>query len=154
MKTQKVSEIFPRDAERRVITLIHSAIAGASIAAVLQLASRETLSPLLLFSLGCFAIAIPAAIALVVISQVIYELGKQSSETGTADPQWPTPSLILAVGDQIACYLGFLAIFWHFHWIIGTVYVVATALAFSKTWMAERNLRKDAESKLSTDNVS
>ena len=69
--------------ERRVIILIHSAIAGASIAATLELASRETHPPLLLFSLGSFAIAIPAALALVILSQVVYELGKQYFATSS-----------------------------------------------------------------------
>jgi hypothetical protein len=142
MSTQTGNNFFPREAERRVVTIIHSAIAGASIAAVLELASRETLDPLLLVALGCFAISIPAAIALVVMSQVIYELGKQSAEAEILAQSWPTPSYILAVGDQITCFLGFLAIFWHFHWIIGAVFLVATALAYATIWMAETSLRR------------
>lgn len=86
METQSKSTI----AERRVIVLIHSAIAGASIAAALELASRETHPPLLLFSLGSFAIAIPAALALVILSQVVYEPGKQYFTNGSAEnPAWP-----------------------------------------------------------------
>ena len=45
-------------AERRVVILVHSAIAGASLAASLELASRETLTLLLLTALGCFAVAV------------------------------------------------------------------------------------------------
>ena len=113
-------------AERRVVTLIHSAIAGASIAAALELASRETHPPLLLFSLASFAIAIPAALALVILSQVINELGKQYIPNGGVENQfWPELTVVLAVVDQVACYLGFLGIFSYFHWIIGMIFLAA-----------------------------
>lgn len=129
-------------AERRIITLVHSAIAGGSIAATLELASRETLTPLLLAALGCFAVAIPAAIALVILAQVIYELGKQIYPDASIESQhWPPLSFVLAIIDQVACYGGFLLLFWHFHWVIGSVFLSATALAFITTWMAEKGLR-------------
>ena len=132
-------------AERRVIVLIHSAIAGASIATTLELASRETHPPLLLFSLGSFAIAIPAALALVILSQVIYELGKQYLANGGVENQsWPVLSFVLAVVDQVACYLGFLAIFWYFHWIIGIIFLAATVVGFLTLRTAEKGLREKA----------
>jgi hypothetical protein len=132
-------------AERRVVLLIHSAIAGASIAAALELASRETHPPLLLFSLGSFAIAIPAALALVVLSQVIYELGKQYLSDGGAETQsWPALAVVLAVVDQVACFLGFLGIFWYFHWVIGMIFLAATIVAFLTLWTAEKRLQKQA----------
>ena len=131
--------------ERRVIILIHSAIAGASIAATLELASRETHPPLLLFSLGNFAIAIPAALALVILSQVIYELGKQYFANGGVENQsWPVLSFVMAVVDQVACYLGFLAFFWYFHWIIGTIFLAATVVGFLTLRTAEKGLREKA----------
>lgn len=140
-------------AERRVI-LIHSAIAGASIAATLELASRETHPPLLLFSLASFAIAIPAALALVILSQVIYELGKQYVANGGIENQsWPALSFVLAVVDQVACYLGFLAIFWYFHWIIGTIFLAATVIAFLTLWTAEKRLRETARESAASRNA-
>ena len=130
-------------AERRIVILVHSAIAGASIAASLELASRETLTPLLLIALGCFAVTIPAAIALVILSQVISEVTEalETSE-GLESQGWPSLSYVLAVTDQIACYLGFLLIFWHFHWLIGVIFLIATGLALVTTWMAGRTLRR------------
>lgn len=118
--------------ERRIVTLVHSAIAGASIAATLELSSRETLAPLLLFALTGFAIAIPTAIAILILSQVLH-LG--------ASQHWPRYSYLLAVADQIACFAGFLALFWHFHWSIGTLFLLASALAFLTLLMAEKRLR-------------
>ncbi len=138
--------------ERRIITPVHSAIAGGSIAATLELASLETLSPLLLVALGCFAVAIPAAIALVILAQVIYELGKQVYPDASIEgQQWPPLSFFLAIIDQLACYTGFLLLFWHFHWIIGSIFLSATALAFITTWMAEKGLR--GKKQQSTDSV-
>jgi hypothetical protein len=136
------TEAMTFSAERRVVILVHGAIAGASLAASLELASRETLSPLLLTALGCFAVAVPASIALVVLSQVIYELGKASlPDAKFGNQNWPDLSVVLAVVDQIACYAGFLLIFWSFHWIIGMIFLVATIVAFATLWMEEKNLR-------------
>ena len=141
-------------AERRVILLIHSAIAGASIAATLELASRETHPPLLLFSLGSFAIAIPAALALVILSQVIYELGKQYLANGGVENQsWPALTVVLAVVDQVTCYLGFLGIFWYFHWIIGMIFLAATGVAFLTLWTAEKRLREKARESTAPQNA-
>lgn len=141
-------------AERRVIIVIHSAIAGASIAATLELASRETLHPPLLLSLGSFAIAIPAALALVILSQVIYELGKQYiANDGVESQSWPALAVVLAVVDQVACYLGFLGIFWYFHWIIGMIFLAATTVAFLTIWTAEKKLREQATQARASQNV-
>jgi hypothetical protein len=129
--------------ERRIVVLIHSAIAGASIAAALELASRETLSSLLMMSLGCFAVAVPASVALVILFQVIYELGMGSRQAAAPENQsWPMLSYLLAVVDQITCYVGFLLIFWNFHWIVGMLFVVSTTVAYATVWMAEKRLRK------------
>ena len=148
------TEVKTSSAERRVVILVHGAIAGASLAASLELASRETLSPLLLTALGCFAVAVPASIALVVLSQVIYELEKSSqpdAELGSQD--WPALSVVLAVVDQIACYLGFLLIFWGFHWIIGMIFLVATLVGFATIWMEERQLRNTKPTKETLENA-
>ena len=129
--------------ERRIVTLIHSAIAGASIAASLELASRETLSPLLLFAVGCFAVAIPSAIALVILAQVLFELAKPPApEEEGEERYWPRLSYVLAVIDQIGCYLGFLALFWHFAWIVGVIFLLATVIAYMTVWIAEKDLRR------------
>ena len=148
------TEVKTSSAERRVVILVHGAIAGASLAASLELASRETLSPLLLTALGCFAVAVPASIALVVLSQVIYELEKSSQPAAELGSQnWPALSVVLAVVDQIACYLGFLLIFWGFHWIIGMIFLVATLVGFATIWMEERQLRNTKPTKETLENA-
>ena len=134
--------------ERRIVILVHGAIAGAGIAASLELASRETLSSLLLFALGCFAVTIPSAIALVILAQVIYEVGKASTPDGESQEQnWPVFSYVLAVVDQIGCYLGFVALFWHFSWIIGMIFLLATTVAYVTIWVAAKSLRRTMKMK-------
>ena len=148
------TEVKTSSAERRVVILVHGAIAGASLAASLELASHETLSLLLLTALGCFAVAVPASIALVVLSQVIYELEKSSQPDAELGSQnWPALSVVLAVVDQVACYLGFLLIFWNFHWIIGMIFLVATLVAFATIWMEERQLRNTKSAKETLENA-
>jgi hypothetical protein len=148
------TEVKTSSAERRVVILVHGAIAGASLAASLELASRETLSPLLLTALGCFAVAVPASIALVILSQVIYELAKGSQPDAARGSQnWPALSIVLAVVDQITCYLGFLLIFWSFHRIIGMIFLVATMVAFATIWMEGRQLRNTEIAKETLENA-
>jgi hypothetical protein len=148
------TEVKTSSAECRVVILVHGAIAGASLAASLELASRETLSPLLLTALGCFAVAVPASIALVVLSQVIYELAKGSQpDVELGSQNWPALSVVLAVVDQIACYLGFLLIFCSFHWIIGMIFLVATLVAFATIWLEEGHLRNRNTAKGTLENA-
>lgn len=144
MNTQTSTEITPE--ERRVVVLVHSAIAGGSIAAVLELATRETLTMLQLIALGCFAVAIPTAIAMVILSRVIFVLERPADlATGNEGQSWPALSYVLAASDQVACYLGFLALFWHFQWIVGTIFLLATVFALYVTWMTDRKLRNKSD---------
>jgi hypothetical protein len=143
MNTQSSTEITSE--ERRVVVLVHSAIAGGSIAAVLELATRETLTTLQLIALGCFAVAIPTAIAMVILSRVLFVLeGPADLAAGSEGQSWPALSA-LAASDQVACYLGFLALFWHFQWIVGTIFLLATVFALYVTWMTDRKLRRMAD---------
>lgn len=141
MNPQTQAVTFPE--ERRIAVLVHSAIGGASIAATFALVTRPVLEPLLLVALGCFAVAIPLAIAMVILSQVIYEVARlNASDPGIENQYWPALSYVLAVGDQIACYFGFVMMFWFFHWIIGVIFLFATGLALLTTWMAEWRMQK------------
>ena len=141
MNIQPPAVITPE--ERRVVVLVHSAIAGGSIAAVLELAARETITTLQLVALSCFAVAVPTAIAMVILSRVLLVLeGPTSLDTGTEGQSWPLLSYALAASDQVACYLGFLAIFWQFHWIVGTIFLLTTIFALSVTVMTDRKLRR------------
>ena len=147
MNTQTHEETFPE--ERRIAVLVHSAIAGASIAATFALVTRTVLEPLLLVALGCFAVAIPSAIAMVILSQVIYDVARQNAfDLATENQIWPALSYVLAVVDQIACYCGFVMLFWFFHWIIGVLFLLATVLALLTARMAEGKMRGRANQAL------
>ena len=65
-------------------------------------------------------------------------MGGQTESTGQ---EWPVLSWVLAVADQLACFGGFLALFWHFHAIIGAIFLFATSLAYLTTWLAEWKMR-------------
>jgi chromate transport protein ChrA len=141
MNTQPSTKITPE--ERRVVVLVHSAIAGGSIAAVLELAARETWTMLQLIALGCFAVAVPTAIAMVILSRVLLVLeGPTDLAAGGEGQSLPALSYVLAASDQVACYLGFLALFWHFQWIVGTIFLLATVFAMYVTWMTDIKLRR------------
>jgi hypothetical protein len=140
MTTQTPAVITPE--ERRIVVLVHTAIAGGSMAAVLELATRETWTMLQLIALGCFAVAVPTAIAMVILSRVLLVLEGPTELAASSEGQsWPALSYALAASDQVACYLGFLALFWHFQWIVGTIFLFATVFALSVTWMTDRTLR-------------
>jgi hypothetical protein len=141
MNIQPPAVITPE--ERRVVVLVHSAIAGGSIAAVLELTSRESIAALHLVALACFAVAVPTAIAMVILSRVLLVLeGPTNLDVSTDGHRWPLLSYALAASDQVACYLGFLALFWQFHWIVGTIFLLTTVFALSVTWMTDRKLRR------------
>lgn len=125
--------------ERRIVVLVHSAIAGASIAAVVELASRATLDQMHLASLGAFAIAIPAAIAMVVLASFMFG-GNQTTQAALVDA-WPRSSYLLAVLDQIACYAGFAILFFSFHFIVGAAFVAVTLMAYGTLWSANRHMK-------------
>jgi protein-S-isoprenylcysteine O-methyltransferase Ste14 len=79
----------------------------------------------------------------VTLAQVIFELVKPLVPEGESrERYWPRLSYVLAVVDQISCYLGFLALFWHFSWIVGAIFLLATVIAYLTVWTAEKNLRK------------
>lgn len=116
------------------------------MAAVLELAARETWTMLQLIALGCFAVAVPTAIAMVILSRVLLVLeGPTDFAAGGEGQSWPALSYALAASDQVACYLGFLALFWHFQWIVGTIFLLATVFALSVTWMTDRKLRNKGD---------
>ena len=74
---------------------------------------------------------------------MIYELGKTPNPKEKSVAQnWPLWSYILAVADQISCYIGFLALFWYFSWIIGLIFLITTLFAFVTVWMAEKSLHR------------
>lgn len=125
--------------ERRIVVLVHSAIAGTSIAAVVELANRPAVDDLHLVSLGAFAIAIPAAIAIVVLASFILGVNQTTEETSSG--AWPRSSYLLAILDQVACYAGFAILFFNFHVIVGAIFVAVTLMAYGMLWSADRSIK-------------
>jgi hypothetical protein len=89
----------------RLGILVHTAIAGASFAAVIQLASRENIDHVLILSIICFAIAIPASVAMVFISQMVYPEGKIFREASQMEKgRAPILSYLIPVVEQVSFF--------------------------------------------------
>jgi hypothetical protein len=128
----------------RLGILIHTAIAGASIAAVIQLASRESLAPVQLLSIFCFAIAIPASVAMIFISQLLYPEGMRSTFAMRMELQkWPLLSYFMAFAEQISFFGGFLALFWSFRPVAGILFLGASLLALITVSQVEKRLKNE-----------
>ena len=97
----------------RLGILVHTAIAGASFAAVIQLASRESIDQVLLVSIFCFAVAIPASVAMVFISQLAIPEGMKFSEASQMNKKrLPLLSYLIPLVEQVSFFVGVLALFW------------------------------------------
>lgn len=106
-------------------TVVQSAVVAASIAAVVSIAGRETLTRPLPWSLGSFAAAIPIALLVFVMLQAQARLARSS--------QWRDTGGVLRVvevGQELAyttCFGGFLCLFWSFDPVIGAVFGLCSA---------------------------
>ncbi len=117
--------------EWRLATLVHSAIAGASLAATIELANSQTLSSWLLAASILFALALPASVATVV--ELLYFQDRDKSQFLEAEkghPFWSKVSSLLALIAQLACFGGFLMLFWHVSWIAGVAFITTSLIAF------------------------
>lgn len=125
----------------RLGILLHSAIAGASFAAVIQLASRESLNQVLILSIFCFAVAIPASVAMVFISQLAFPEGMKSSETSQMEKKrMPLLSYFIPIAEQVSFLAGVLALFWSFHPFASIVFLVVSFLALLAVKRVEKML--------------
>jgi hypothetical protein len=125
----------------RLGVLMHTAIAGASVAAVIQLASRETIDQVLLFSILCFAITIPTSVAMVFISQLFYPEGRETNSANRLESlKWPMLAYLVAVFEQISFFAGFLMLFWSFRPAAGVLFLVVSLLAILTVSQVEKKL--------------
>lgn len=125
----------------RLGVLVHTAIAGASFAAVIQLSSREKLDQVLILSIFCFVVAIPASVAMVFISRLAIPEGMDFSEGS----QWekrklPLLSYLLPLAEQVSFFAGVLALFWSFHPIASIMFLVVSFLALLAVKQLEKML--------------
>lgn len=138
------------DEDLKLIILIHSAFAGASVAAVVEMGGREQLGLPLLVSLACFAIAIPFSLLVVLLLR--YRL-LERARIGEAERlqirYWPNSWYIQAFRyvAYTTCFGGFLALFWNYHAIIGLIFLFTSLVAFCIALAAEYYKPRQAISK-------
>jgi len=125
----------------RLGILVHTAIAGASFAAVIQLASRENLDQALILSIFCFAVAIPASVAMVFISQLAIPEGMRFRGTSQLEKKrLPLLSYLIPLAEQVSFFAGVLALFWSFHPIASIIFLVVSFLALLAVKQVEKML--------------
>jgi hypothetical protein len=123
----------------RIGILMHPAIAGASFAAVIQLASRESLGQAAIASIVCFAIALPASIAMVFISQLVIPEGTEIGEASQAtEKRMPLLPYLVSLAEQISFFVGVLALLWSLHPAASVVFLAVTVVAFLAVNQVER----------------
>lgn len=116
--------------EWRLATLVHSAIAGVSLAATVELASSPDLSNGLFAAVVMFALALPSSVSSVVILMYFQPRKKsQPIEAVRKHPVWSSLSSLLALISQLACYGGVLLLFWHLHWLAGVAFMSTSVIA-------------------------
>ena len=116
--------------EWRLVTLVHSAIAGVSLAATIELANSQNLSNWLLAASVLFALALLASVSSVVILMYFQAHNKsQPVEAVIKRPVWSGISSLLALIGQLACFGGVLLLFWHLHWIAGVAFISTSVIA-------------------------
>lgn len=116
--------------EWRLATLVHSAIAGVSLAATVELANSQALSIWLLASSILFSLALPSSVSSVVL--LLYFQSRNQSRYRKAVLKhsfWSGISSLLALVAQLACFGGVLLLFWHIHWIAGVTFLTTSLIA-------------------------
>jgi hypothetical protein len=125
----------------RLGILVHTAIAGASFAAVIQLASREKLDQVLILSIFCFAVAIPASVAMVFISQLVIPEGMTFRKARQMEKKrLPLLSYLIPLAEQVAFFAGVLALFWGFHPFASILFLAVSFLALLAVKQVEKML--------------
>ncbi len=116
--------------EWRLATLVHSAIAGVSLAAIVELANSQALSIWLQAASVLFALALPASVLSVVLLQYFQARNQtQYVQAVMKHPLWSWISSTLALMAQLACFGGVLSLFWHVHWIAGVTFMSTSLIA-------------------------
>lgn len=116
--------------EWRLATLVHSAIAGVSLAATVELANSQSLSNWLLAASVLFALALPSSVSSVVTLLYLQARNKsQATEVAMKHRLWSGISSFLALMAQLTCFGGVLSLFWHIHWIAGVAFASTSLIA-------------------------
>jgi hypothetical protein len=116
--------------EWRLATLVHSAIAGVSLAATVELAKSQSRSDWLLAASVLFALALPSSVSSVVM--LLYFQARDKSRASKAIMKhrlWSGVSTLLALVAQLACFGGVLLLFCHLYWIAGITFASTSLIA-------------------------
>ncbi len=116
--------------EWRLATLAHSAIAGVSVAAIVELANAQAPSNWLLAASVLFALALPSSVSSVII--LLYFKARNQSQYVEAmkkHPVWSGISSLLALMAQLACFGGILLLFWQLSWLAGVAFIATSVMA-------------------------
>lgn len=116
--------------EWRLATLAHSAIAGVSVAAIVELANSQAPSNWLLAASVLFALALPSSVSSVVI--LLYFRARNQSQYVEAmmkHPVWSVISSLLALIAQLACFGGILLLFCQLSWMAGVAFTFTSVIA-------------------------
>lgn len=131
----------------KLIVLVHSALAGASFAAVVEIGNRDPLGGPLLLSLACFAVSIPVSLLVVLLLNYrILERARSQEDGRLPIRHWPSSWFVQAFRyiAYVGCYGGFLALFWSFHAFIGLLFLATSAAAFGVALAAESHKSRQA----------
>lgn len=122
--------------------LIYSGLLGIAAIVVIQLINQDKLSISLTISLYSFAVAIPA------LAANIFALTMERSSKITVIP------LYLSISNYTGIFtalIGFGAVFFHFHWLIGVIFcsvsILCAIVIFKFMWLLEE-INKDADSEI------
>ncbi len=140
------------DEELKLVSLIHSALAGVCVAAVMEISTREQYNTYILISQASFAITIPFTL-LVVLLLRYRALVKAKFNRGVLIRYWPNSTTIQNFRSvtYITGFIGFLAIFLNFHMLIGIIFFLSSMITFVVAWNAETAKSKQIKMKASDD---
>jgi hypothetical protein len=105
---------------RERATFIYGSLTGFIVIAVIQLLTADNRSVPLTVALILFSMALPILIFLILSAQI--HLNAEMTEVTT------TYSAIVVVTILIS-FLGIVALFWHFHTLIGFIFLASTTLS-------------------------
>ena len=116
-------------------TLVTSGLVGVNVVSVVQLASNANLSTSLLAAIFCFSISIPF------LAATIFILTHESDST---DAFQTTYYSILGICGMFLSLGGIGALFFHFHYAAGGVFIVSSivAIALAEKHLGERGFNK------------
>src|SRR5918995_1851318 len=125
--------VYPRFSRRRAenLQLARLVYSGGLAVALVFVAEMLTLSgpledPFILASAFCFAVSVPCLATMVLLIT--------AAINGEAEPEWTGPVEWISASGEVAFYAGIASVFFHYHWGVGVVFLVASSLGAYVGW--------------------